>query len=254
LSTLDIDYNNNNNNNSSEEVQLPYQIHRRMMGWKLTNPNRRRDLIGMLDIVHKQSPVDLLMGGSRIQNETLERRSREYEVTRSGSRRRKANFKKIPSLKKLEQQIQYLQDYEKHASTYASAAPGSPLYYLDEVIHSAQQKSMEYGDINKESEAAFDHDLRVRALSPTSMRRQSRAWEQNVNRMLKIRRAYTSVRNCCYCDVFVLWLPPLTNCSYRSLLSSDWLKRRRNGRVSWKSSLQEPVYCPVEVQGSAIPH
>eukprot|EP01036_Dinobryon_divergens_P023675 gene23675-32049_t len=191
LSTLDIDY--NNNNNSSEEVQLPYQIHRRMMGWKLTNPSRRRDLIGMLDIVHKQSPVDLLMGGSRIQNETLERRSREYEVNHSGSRRRKANLKKISSLKKLEQQIQYLQDYEKHASTYASAAPGSPLYYLDEVIHSAQQKSMEYGDINKESEAAFDHDLRVRALSPTSMRRQSRAWEQNVNRMLKIRRAFSSV-------------------------------------------------------------
>lgn len=197
LSTLDIDY---NNNNPSEEVELPYQIHRRMMGWKLTNPNRRRDLIGMLDIVHKQSPVDLLMGGSRIQNETLERRTMEYEVTRSGSRRRRANFQKI-SLKKLEQQIQYLQDYEKHTSTYASAAPGSPLYYLDEVIQSAQQKSMEYGDINKESEATFDHDLRVRALSPTSMRRQSRAWEQNVNRMLKIRRAYSSVRVVVMCSM-----------------------------------------------------
>ena len=101
MSTLDID---DTKNTTTEEVELPYQIHRRMMGWKLTNPSRRRDLIGMLDIVHKQRPVDLLMGGS--------------------------SFKKIPSLKKLEQQIQYLQDYEKNVSTYASAAPGSPLYYL----------------------------------------------------------------------------------------------------------------------------
>ena len=62
----------------------------------------------------------------------------------------------------------------------------------DEVIHSAQTKSLEYGDFNKVGETT-DRDLRVRALSPTSMRRQSRAWEQNVNRMLKIRRAYTSV-------------------------------------------------------------
>ena len=176
------------NDNTVTIEPMPYQVHKKMMGWKLTNPRRRRDLIGMLDIIHNKRPVDLLMGEPRIQNETLERRSQEY----TGPLRRRINYRKIPPLKKLEQQIQYLKEYELQSNTYASAAPGSPLYYIEEVVET--DDDLDPLDMNKATgEDITDHDLRVRMISPTAVRRQTRAWEQSVNRMLKVRRAYTSV-------------------------------------------------------------
>lgn len=35
----------------SAESALPYQVHRKVMGWKLTSVQRRRNLVGMLDLV-----------------------------------------------------------------------------------------------------------------------------------------------------------------------------------------------------------
>lgn len=31
---------------------MPYQVHRKIMGWKLTSVQRRRNLVGILDLVH----------------------------------------------------------------------------------------------------------------------------------------------------------------------------------------------------------
>jgi hypothetical protein len=37
---------------SAEEAPMPYQVHRKVMGWKLTSVPRRRNLVGMLDLVN----------------------------------------------------------------------------------------------------------------------------------------------------------------------------------------------------------
>lgn len=39
----------------SETSELPYCVHRRVMGWKLTSPQRRRELVGLLDMLSELS-------------------------------------------------------------------------------------------------------------------------------------------------------------------------------------------------------
>jgi len=222
------------NEHLSGQQLLPYQVHRRIMGWKLTHPRRRRDLVGMLDLVHKDPrPIDLLMGESRIVNETLERRSKEYFAGGSASgsdiigKKRRVNYKKIPPLKKLEEQIDYLQKYQSQSNSYVSAAPGSPLYYIEEALEPSEEdesnlhraglddderllvmlSSNEPSDQHHHSKDNNHHNNQLmghnsssgrnsntNTMSAAAIRRQSRAWEKSVNRVMRIRNAYTSVQ------------------------------------------------------------
>ena len=40
------------NATSNAEELMPYQVHRKVMGWKLTSVSRRNNLVGMLDLVN----------------------------------------------------------------------------------------------------------------------------------------------------------------------------------------------------------
>lgn len=185
LSLNSVDISNLDAEHRPGAEHLPYQVHKKIMGWKLTSPRRRRDLVGMLDIVHKTTPVDLLMGDARMTNETRERRSSSHDKSPGQQQHHSVN-RKIPSIKKLEEELNYIQDFQQHSSWYASAAPGSPLYYIEDV------KEGENGGGSRKL-ISFDR-MGNGSSSPSAIRRQTRAWDKSVNRVLKIRQAYKSVQ------------------------------------------------------------
>lgn len=52
-------------NSSIPEPTLPYQVHRKVMGWKLTSVQRRRNLVGMLDLVNSTRQEQQRTGGRK---------------------------------------------------------------------------------------------------------------------------------------------------------------------------------------------
>lgn len=52
-------------NSSIPEPTMPYQVHRKVMGWKLTSVQRRRNLVGMLDLVNSTRQEQQRTGGRK---------------------------------------------------------------------------------------------------------------------------------------------------------------------------------------------
>lgn len=75
----------------SSRAPLPYQSHRRILGWKLTSPERRKDMIRLLDPPRHHgkkggsSDAKLRFRGGEVQVPDAERTQRTQQSSRTGA-------------------------------------------------------------------------------------------------------------------------------------------------------------------------
>lgn len=103
-----------------EEAALPYQVHRKVMGWKLTSVHRRRNLVGMLDLVHSSqvqqqqrstATLDTVKARSQLVMSASQQQI-PHSLLRTG-RGRGVRVREIPSLTKLTRELANVQDQQR---------------------------------------------------------------------------------------------------------------------------------------------
>ncbi len=92
---------------SETAIPMPFQVHRKVMGWKLTSTlQRRRNLVGMLDLVHDQRPTqDVRLAQSdgatkRTLNQLAAPRQLPHALLRTGHGKRSGQ-RDVPPLNKV---------------------------------------------------------------------------------------------------------------------------------------------------------
>jgi hypothetical protein len=92
-------------------LPMPYQVHRKVMGWKLTSVQRRRNLVGMLDLVnnarHQSSQAEL--GGSRSDFSSSQI---PHSLLRTGHGKR-VRVREVPPLAQLTRELAHVQDQQR---------------------------------------------------------------------------------------------------------------------------------------------